>query len=49
MDMPMQSRRTLYPEIQPYETGMLDVGDGHSLYWELSGNPDGKPDRKSVV
>jgi len=43
MDMPMQSRRTLYPEIQPYETGMLDVGDGHRLYWELSGNPDGKP------
>ena len=43
MDMPMQSRRTLYPEIQPYQTGMLDVGDGHSLCWELSGNPDGKP------
>lgn len=43
MDMPMQSRRTLYPEIQPYQTGMLDVGDGHRLYWELSGNPDGKP------
>ena len=43
MDMPMQGRRTLYPDIQPYETGMLDVGDGHSLYWELSGNPDGKP------
>jgi len=36
-------RRTLYPDFQPYETGMLDVGDGHSLYWELSGNPDGKP------
>jgi proline iminopeptidase len=43
MDMPIQGRRTLYPEIQPYRTGMLDVGDGHSLYWELSGNPDGKP------
>ena len=43
MDMPIQGRRTLYPEIQPYQTGMLDVGDGHSLYWELSGNPDGKP------
>jgi proline iminopeptidase len=44
MDMPMQSsRRTLYPDFQPYETGMLDVGDGHSLHWELSGNPDGKP------
>lgn len=22
---------------------MLQVGDGHSLYWEVSGNPDGKP------
>ncbi|NUT00061.1 MAG: prolyl aminopeptidase [Sphingomonas sp.] len=38
-----QERRTLYPEIQPYETGHLDVGDGHRLYWELCGNPDGKP------
>ncbi|SHO62358.1 prolyl aminopeptidase Serine peptidase. MEROPS family S33 [Pseudoxanthobacter soli DSM 19599] len=35
--------RTLYPEIEPYDTGMLDVGDGHSLYWELCGNPAGKP------
>jgi proline iminopeptidase len=43
MDIQTQSRRGLYPEIQPYETGMLDVGDGHSLYWELSGNLDGKP------
>lgn len=25
------------------ETGALEVGDGHSLYWETSGNPDGKP------
>jgi proline iminopeptidase len=36
-------RRTLYPDFQPYETGHLDVGDGHRLYWELSGNPNGKP------
>ena len=43
MDMPTTQRRTLYPEITPYETGMLDVGDGHSLYWELTGNPNGKP------
>jgi proline iminopeptidase len=43
MDIQTASRRTLYPEIQPYQTGMLDVGDGHNLYWELSGNPDGKP------
>ena len=43
MDMHIPQRRTLYPEIQPYESGHLDVGDGHSLYWELCGNPDGKP------
>ena len=43
MDMPANRRRGLYPEIEPYETGHLDVGDGHSLYWELSGNPGGKP------
>ena len=43
MDAVTRSRRTLYPAIEPYETGMLDVGDGHQLYWELSGNPDGKP------
>ncbi len=36
-------RRTLYPAIEPYESGMLEVGDGHCLSWELSGNPDGKP------
>ena len=35
--------RTLYPEIEPYRTGMLDVGDGHQVYWELCGNPEGKP------
>lgn len=43
MDSYSPQRRTLYPEIEPYESGMLDVGDGHSLYWELCGNPDGKP------
>ena len=39
----MTQRRTLYPEIEPYESGMLDVGDGHSLYWERSGTPGAKP------
>jgi proline iminopeptidase len=43
MDIQTSLRRTLYPEFEPYETGHLDVGDGHRLYWELSGNPDGKP------
>ncbi|WP_406175865.1 prolyl aminopeptidase [Streptomyces canus] len=33
----------LYPEIEPYEHGMLDVGDGNHVYWETCGNPDGKP------
>ena len=32
-----------YPEIEPYETGMLAVGDGHEMYWETSGNPAGRP------
>ncbi|MBW1600759.1 prolyl aminopeptidase [Streptomyces sp. JJ66] len=33
----------LYPEIEPYAHGMLDVGNGHHMYWEACGNPDGKP------
>ena len=33
----------MYPPIEPYQTGRLDVGDGHSLYWEVCGNPAGKP------
>lgn len=36
-------RRQLYPAIEPYRTGMLPVGDGHTLYYELSGNPKGLP------
>lgn len=35
--------RTYYPEIDPFDSGMLDVGDGQSMYWEASGNPAGKP------
>ena len=37
------SRRTLYPPIEPFDTGHLDVGDGHTLYYEQSGNAGGKP------
>lgn len=32
-----------YPPIEPYDSGLLDVGDGHRVYWELCGNPSGKP------
>jgi proline iminopeptidase len=35
--------RTLYPEIEPYDHGWQDVGDGHKVYWEICGNPNGKP------
>jgi proline iminopeptidase len=32
----------LYPEVEPYERGMLDAGDGNRVYWETCGNPRGK-------
>ena len=35
--------RTLYPPIEPNQSGMLKVDDRHTLYWEECGNPDGKP------
>jgi proline iminopeptidase len=35
--------RALYPPVEAHESGHLDVGDGQSMYWEVSGNPDGKP------
>jgi proline iminopeptidase len=33
----------LYPAIEPFASGMLDVGQGHSIYWEQCGNPEGQP------
>ena len=36
-------RTELYPEIEPYEAGMLALDGLHQLYWEASGKPDGKP------
>lgn len=35
--------RTLYPTIEPYASDHLSVGDGQDIYWETTGNPDGKP------
>jgi proline iminopeptidase len=32
-----------FPAIEPYDSGMLDVGDGQQVYWECCGNPDGRP------
>lgn len=39
----MTERRTLYPPIEPFASGLLDVGDGHSINWERCGTPGGKP------
>lgn len=33
----------LYPSIEPYDQGMLSVGDGNVIAWEVSGSPSGKP------
>ena len=38
-----ESRRPLYPPLEPYRTGRLAVSDLHELYFEESGNPEGKP------
>jgi proline iminopeptidase len=32
-----------YPPTEPYDHGLLDVGDGNAVYWETCGNPDGEP------
>ena len=33
----------LWPEIEPFDTGYLEVSDIHEIYYELCGNPDGIP------
>ena len=35
--------RGLYPEIEPYESGFLEVGDGHRVYWERCGTKGATP------
>jgi proline iminopeptidase len=39
----MSDLRSYYPEIEPFERGMLDVGDGHRIYWERAGTRGAKP------
>ena len=39
----MTAAQTLYPAIEPFDQRMIDVGDGHSVYFEQCGNPDGIP------
>lgn len=33
----------LFPSVEPYDSGYLEVGDGHRIYYEQCGNPDGIP------
>lgn len=39
----MSELRTLYPEIEPFDTGRLKVSPVHELYYEQCGNPEGQP------
>lgn len=36
-------RQTLYPPIEPFSNSKLQVSDTHSVYYEVSGKPDGLP------
>ncbi len=37
------TRDHLYPHIEPYRSGQIQLDDIHTMYWEQSGNPDGIP------
>jgi proline iminopeptidase len=39
----MTNRRDLFPPIEPYRTGQLRLDARHTMYWEESGNPKGRP------
>tara|TARA_R110000868_G_scaffold400956_5_gene676168 strand:+ start:75789 stop:76736 length:948 start_codon:yes stop_codon:yes gene_type:complete len=39
----MRAGQVLYPATDPFDQQMLDVGQGHSIYVEQSGNPAGQP------
>lgn len=37
------SERNLFPPIEAFRHGRMDVGSGHQIYWEECGNPQGQP------
>jgi hypothetical protein len=44
--LPAEKKKTLtglWPQIEPFKTGYLKVSAVHELYYELCGNPNGKP------
>ncbi len=42
-DASQETRSALYPELEPFDTGMLELDGLHRMYWEQSGNPAGSP------
>jgi len=38
-----EAMAALFPPLEPFDVGMLAVGDGHGLYYEQCGNPKGLP------
>lgn len=36
-------RRELYPPIEPFDRTLMETGDGHRIYVEQVGNPEGDP------
>ena len=41
----------LYPPVEPYASGLLDVGAGNRMYWQACGNPAGvaAPDHFAAI
>ena len=43
ISQPKKQRAHLFPEIEPFRKGFIDSGDGHKVYYEECGNPNGIP------
>lgn len=41
--MPIDTPQLLYPEVEPYDRGWLEVSGGHRIYYEQSGSRGGRP------
>jgi proline iminopeptidase len=41
-DPPKRTAPAPYPPVEPYDSGLLDVGGGHRVRWETCGNPGGR-------
>ena len=43
MNNELPVHRVLYPDIEPFDSGLLEVSPLHRIHYEQCGNPDGKP------